>query len=938
MTKKAAQILMVLLLPAMVFAPSLSCALDPPVSTFQMNMTNYMVGPTRVATDTAGNIYVADATLRSVTVLDPLGNQLFIIGGSDTPKSVAVDMQKRIYVGYWGDGQPAYVAVYDAAGQFLRYLGAGPGEFASPVDIAISYTTGRIYVTDREQHAVRVFDGNGDYLFHFGGFGEYDYQYSETVNQGKFNYPSGITVDDIRQEVLVSDERNYRIQIFDFDGNYKAFFGKYTKEKVFGSLLPSDFQGKFSSISGLTVDREGRIYVADTFQCNVQVLDRDGNFLTFISTYGLGDGQLNSPLDVTIDNQKRLIITDRNNNRLSVFRIDSGPAINNMAPEPPVQVSPANAVQVGGSLTPSLTVYNANDPNGDLLNYRFEIDTSSSFTSPMAVVAASGSTYTSATTSVLTDHTVYFWRVRAEEAATVDMFTSGWSGTRTFYLNAVNRPPSAPSTLMPAAGSTVNKSTSLSWGVSTDPDLYDTLTYVVEVSDKANFSTIVLSEAGLGSNSIRISNMAQYTLLKSGITYYWRVRAIDNHGASSAYSSSGSFVFQKTLIEVTSDPVGARVYIDGNYAYLGTYAGVTSSTPLEIADIQPGRHVVRVEKEGYYSYYTSVLLTLGETEEVYADMVAKASGTLPFTRQLTDENGAVIGDGLPSLASVKPFLVDWNNDGAKDMLVGDDAGRVYLFENVSTDSAPVYRISGDYTEGVVLAVAGKAAPFAVDWNNDGRKDLLVGSNDGTVRLYLNLGSEELPDFDVFFDLAANGSAIQVSGNATPFVADWNNDGKKDLLVGESSGMARLYLNSGSDDLPVFDDTGQIVQGARIQAGGVDVTVAADAVPFVADWNNDGKKDILVGGGAGLWVFLNSGTDAAPVLDASEAAYLSGTGLAPFVLDYNDDGYIDLLVGNSDGNLSYYQFKRDAPPPGAPTVKEKKKDKGVKKLWKKFKFW
>ncbi|MDH4101478.1 MAG: FG-GAP-like repeat-containing protein, partial [Nitrospirota bacterium] len=744
---------------------------------------------------------------------------------------------------------------------------------------------------------------------------------------------------EIRQEVLVSDERNYRIQIFDFDGTYKAFFGKYTKEKVFGSLLPSDFQGKFSSISGLTVDKEGRIYVADTFQCNIQVLDRDGNFLTFISTYGMGDGQLNSPLDVTIDNSRRLVITDRNNNRLALFLTDSGPAINNMAPETPVQVSPANAVQVGGSLTPSLTVYNSNDPNGDLLNYRFEIDTSSSFTSPMAVVAASGSTYTSATSPVLTDHTVYFWRVRAEEAATVDMLTSGWSGTRTFYLNAVNRAPSAPSGLMPAAGSTVNKSTSLSWTASTDPDLYDTLTYSVEISESVGFGTVIVNEAGLGNNSIRISNMAQYTVLKSGTTYYWRLRAIDNHGASSSYSATGSFVFQKTLIEITSDPAGAKVYLDGNYAYPGTYAGVTSGTPLEIANIQPGRHVVRVEKEGYYSYYTSVLLTVGETERVDADLVAKAGGTIPFTRQLTDENGTVIGDGLPPLASVKPFMVDWNNDGVKDLLVGDDAGRVYVYENVSTDSAPVYRISGDYVDGVPLAVAGKAAPFAVDWNNDGKKDLVVGLNDGTVRLYVNLGSEELPTFGVSFDLTANGSVIQVSGNATPFVADWNNDSKKDLLVGESNGMARLYLNSGSDDVPAFDDYGLVVQGARVQAGGVDMNVAADAVPYVTDWNHDGKKDLLVGAGTGLWVFLNSGTDAAPVLDSSATAYLTGTGLSPFVLDYNNDGYSDLLIGNSDGNINYYQFKQDAPAPGTPTVKkEKKKEKGVKKLFKKFKFW
>jgi len=71
-------------------------------------------------------------------------------------------------------------------------------------------------------------------------------------------------------------------------------------------------------------------------------------------------------------------------------------------------------------------------------------------------------------------------------------------------------------------------------------------------------------------------------------------------------------------------------------------------------------------------------------------------------------------------------------------------------------------------------------------------------------------------------LKANGKDIDVDiGHLVPYVTDWNNDGKKDLIVGQfSGGKIRLYLNHGKDNAPVFKDF------EYLKAGGEEISLPA----------------------------------------------------------------------------------------------------------------
>jgi hypothetical protein len=82
---------------------------------------------------------------------------------------------------------------------------------------------------------------------------------------------------------------------------------------------------------------------------------------------------------------------------------------------------------------------------------------------------------------------------------------------------------------------------------------------------------------------------------------------------------------------------------------------------------------------------------------------------------------------------------------------------------------------------------------------------------------------QTPVFDAPVALEANGTPINVGtgGNASPFMVDWNGDGKQDLLLGQYlSGKVRFYENIGEDTAPVFGDF------VYLQADGVDISLSS----------------------------------------------------------------------------------------------------------------
>ena len=124
---------------------------------------------------------------------------------------------------------------------------------------------------------------------------------------GKFNNPSGIAVD-ADGNIHVADSDNNRIQKFNASGQYLSQFG------VRGSG-----DGQLDSPSSIAVDVSGNIFVTDTDNNRVQKFNASGQYLLKFGSYGSGDGQFSAPRGLDTDSSGNVYVVDSYNNRVQKF-------------------------------------------------------------------------------------------------------------------------------------------------------------------------------------------------------------------------------------------------------------------------------------------------------------------------------------------------------------------------------------------------------------------------------------------------------------------------------------------------------------------------------------------------------------------------------------------------------------------------------------------
>lgn len=265
-----------------------------------------------------------------------------------------------------------------------------------------------------------------------------------------------------------------------------------------------------------------------------------------------------------------------------------------------------------------------------------------------------------------------------------------------------------------------------------------------------------------------------------------------------------------------------------------------------------------------------------------------------------------------------PWVADWNGDGKKDLIVGyRSADKIAFFPNTGTDAQPAFAgFINLQAGGTDIYQAGSGcgapAPCVCDYNADGRRDLLVGNGaNGTIWFYQNTNSDAQPMLASGVQLLLGDNPLSVSSRATPYVHDFDEDGLMDLLCGSGGGNVYFFRNVGTPQTPVY------ASSTLLSAGGVTLNLGARSVVRMSDWNGDGLKDLVGSSSTGVYWCQNTGNNAAPVFSAPQAiaAPVSGSGLIPIytgyrmrlhLADWNDDGVTDILLGNADGTVSLYE--------------------------------
>lgn len=231
------------------------------------------------------------------------------------PAAVAVDSQDRVYAFNRVDAHP--VVVFDRDGNFLSSWGAGMFHF--PHAIRIFPENGRdvVWLTDEHHQQFMKFTTDGELLETIGERGHRSDtgvppdDFSSTAwkkvthGGGPFNLPTDIAFAPSGEIFMTDGYGNARVHKFSADRRYLFSWGE-----------PGTAPGQFNLPHGIWIDRRGRLLVGDRENDRVQVFDQSGNLLTIWPTELIG------PAFFYVDQDDVVYIPEHNGGMISIVTLD----------------------------------------------------------------------------------------------------------------------------------------------------------------------------------------------------------------------------------------------------------------------------------------------------------------------------------------------------------------------------------------------------------------------------------------------------------------------------------------------------------------------------------------------------------------------------------------------------------------------------------------
>ncbi|MDO4574296.1 MAG: VCBS repeat-containing protein [Planctomycetia bacterium] len=294
---------------------------------------------------------------------------------------------------------------------------------------------------------------------------------------------------------------------------------------------------------------------------------------------------------------------------------------------------------------------------------------------------------------------------------------------------------------------------------------------------------------------------------------------------------------------------------------------------------------------------------------------------------------------------VTPCCVDWDGDGAIDLLCGNAAGYILFFKNLSkpgveyprfarpvycqSEGKPVRILAGENgsIQGPIEAKWGYTTISVADWDGDGLLDIMWNNIVGTVGWFRNIGTKTEPKLDVLRPVEVEwdgpapelawgwmkpkGKELLTQWRTTPVMFDVNADGLMDLCMLDTEGYFAFFerYRDGEGNLKLKSpqrifcwENGTPLRLNQGKGGG-----SGRRKFCMGDFNGDGKFDILANSMNVEAFYQVKAEDGkyffkrVPPLDSRK---LAGHSSSPALTDFNNDGTPDVVVGAEDGRFYY----------------------------------
>lgn len=272
---------------------------------------------------------------------------------------------------------------------------------------------------------------------------------------------------------------------------------------------------------------------------------------------------------------------------------------------------------------------------------------------------------------------------------------------------------------------------------------------------------------------------------------------------------------------------------------------------------------------------------------------------------------------------------DFTGDGLSDCVLADvDYPNLVLLQNGGTSDEAIF-MSQDTafpSDNIPVRLFSMPVTAMVDVNNDGNDDMLVSpfdpnpwvtENEHSVWLYLNESTTEQPDYQLYTKSFLQSGMIDVGSVSFPVVADVNQDGLLDIIIGNYGKYESSYYDAGRlfsryrSQLTYYQNfgtqTNPVFRFVTDEFAGLTSSSRHGLAPAFADIDLDGITDMLLGSENGYLFFVKQTSEGQwEIVSHLFQNINAGAWCVPQLFDIDEDGITDLLTGSENGKISFYK--------------------------------